>query len=395
MNVGRSKGTIMYYVHFFGKLKSDDMWVPDGKVRYLSDYSLIRSLGAEATGGLWPGFFALSQLSKQTTPGSSVYGPSSSSAHPDPHEYSPKTVAGVDLGNAKIKAWYRSPFPREVWCTDTYLGVCSRCLCYGLPPSREHECQLEIGGEIVYASGRVSVYEVDGMDRSEFSERLFLLAKLFLEDKRTSTEESSQISQVTPFLFYVLMEKDLDSGQDKFVGYFSKYKVQKKDGPILSCILVLPSEQKKGYGKLLISIAYELAKREGRMGSAERPLSGPGLAAFLSWWSWKLRTVVEKCYDGEVLTLAQLSGLSGMTSEDVVETLRNCGAIKQWGSSSSAGDVKLRESGKRAKIKLTLETLRALEKKSPRTHRFSQTEFDPKSLSDSARICQIAQTPPK
>lgn len=237
----------------------------------------------------------------------------------------------------------------------------------------------------MYSKDELVIREIDGGEGTGFCERLFLLSKLFLEDKRTSQDEVSQISQVTPFLFYALFENE------RFVGYFSKYKIQKRDSPILSCIMVLPSEQRKGFGKLLISVAYELSKREGRQGSAERPLSGPGLAAFMSWWTWRLRTVVEQCYDGEQLTIAQISDLSGMTSEDVVETLRNCGALKQWGPPGSSSDIKLRESGKRTRIKFTMDIMRALEYKCPRDRTWPN-EFDPSRLSDHVRLCPMIGT---
>ncbi len=383
-----------YYLHFLGRPKREDTWIHEDNLRPVEDIESFRnrlSVSASTSSPIhntnqspvWPGFFQLSQLNKQTTPGSSPYGSSSSGTHHDPHEYSPKTIPGIDLGPISIKAWYRSPYPREYWSPSKYLRLCQRCLAYGLGEDSYHECPKDLGGRIVYSKENLMVREINGLEATGFCERLFLISKLFLEDKRTSSDETSQVSQVTPFLFYALFEKN----PERFVGYFSKYIVQKRDSPILSCIMVLPSEQRKGFGKLLISIAYELAKREGRQGSAERPLSGPGLAAFLSWWTWRLRNVVEQCYDGEQLSIAQLSELSGMTSEDVVETLRTCGALKQWGAPGS-GDVKLRESGKRTKIKMTMDMMRALEARSPRD-RITPNEFDPKLLSDNVTLCSM------
>ena len=389
-------GMFFYYVHFLNRHKKDADWVPETRISEFSNWDALRvppdPIFSEpsSSSDVWSGFFQLSQLTKQTTAGSSAYAASSSSAHHDPHEYSPKTVVGIHFGPSRIKSWYRSPYPRQFWSVDQYLRVCDRCLAYGLTDS--HQCPSSLWGTLVYEKESLVVREVDGSDSTSYCERLLLLSKLFLEDKRTSPDEASQSTQVTPFLFYVLMERS-ESGRERFVGYFSKYKVAKKDSPILSCILVMPTEQKRGFGKLLISISYELAKREGRQGSAERPLSGPGLAAFLSWWTWRMRSVVAHCYDGEVLTVAQLSELSGMTSEDVVETLKNCGAVKQWGS-APAGDVKLRESGKRARIKLTMDVMRALEKRSPKDRVFIN-EFDPALLSSQTRLCPAVQTPTK
>jgi len=398
MNVEIATTTTYYYVHYIGKPKRYDDWIPEEDISEFGGIDSIRSRIEEPSseGGIspWSQFFQLSQLNKQTTAGSSAYGSSASSAHHDPHEYSPKTVRGVDFGNGnKIRSWYRSPYPPQYWSRDQHLRVCHGCLQYGIDPNL-HECGKEgfdgHGEKIVYEKDNIAVFEFDGNQSVSFCVRLFLLAKLFLEDKRTSAVDEQQISQVTPFFFYVLAEKSM-SGEWKFKGYFSKYKIHKRDGPILSCILVLPSEQRKGYGKLLISIAYELAKREGKQGSAERPLSGPGLAAFLSWWTWKLKSVISNCYDGEVLSISQLSDLSGMTSEDVVETLKNCGALKQW-NSAGGGDVKLRESGKRAKIKLTMDIYNALKT----SKGVSSNEFDPSRLSDNVRLSQtVASTPTK
>ena len=62
----------------------------------------------------------------------------------------------------------------------------------------------------------------------------------------------------------------------RMVGYFSKEKVHCFN---LACILTLPPYQRKGYGKFLIELSYELSKKEGKPGTPERPLSGmPGCA---------------------------------------------------------------------------------------------------------------------
>lgn len=384
-------GQTYYYIHFLGKEKKEDDWVNSRQVVPFKDSDSLRTCVDQVVSKISSDqsvaqFFQLSQLTKQCTAGTSVYGPSSSSAHHDPHEFSPKTVRGIDFGSHRMSAWYRSPYPREFWSLSHYLKVCDKCLRFS--HSGEHTCidsLLAEGGTSVYTDKDIVVYELDGLASTEFCVRLFLLAKLFLEDKRTSAVDEKQVSQVTPFLFYVLIVGG------KFVGYFSKYKVQKKESPILSCILVLPCEQRKGYGKLLISIAYELAKREGRQGSAERPLSGPGLAAFMSWWTWRLSTVVADCWDGDWLSIAQISDLSGMTSEDVVETLKTCGALKQWSGAGSNTEVKLRESGKRAKIKLTMDLYRCLggSKK-------NGNMFDASKLNDAVRLCPVmASTPTK
>ena len=52
------------------------------------------------------------------------------------------------------------------------------------------------------------------------------------------------------------------------MGYFSKEK-SSEEGYNLACILTLPCYQRKGYGKFLISMSYELSKIEGKVSSPE------------------------------------------------------------------------------------------------------------------------------
>ncbi len=62
------------------------------------------------------------------------------------------------------------------------------------------------------------------------------------------------------------------------VGYFSKEK-SSEEGYNLACILTLPAYQRKGYGKALISMSYELSKIEGKVRSRLVEVSGMGRTA--------------------------------------------------------------------------------------------------------------------
>lgn len=118
------------------------------------------------------------------------------------------------------------------------------------------------------------------------------------------------------FLFYVLCEVD-DRGAH-VVGYFSKEK-SSVDNYNLACILCLPSYQRKGYGKCLISFSYELSKKEGKVGTPERPLSDLGRVSYRSYWTRMLLNIIKT---RATVSIKELSDETMFKTEDIINTLQ-------------------------------------------------------------------------
>jgi histone acetyltransferase MYST1 len=97
----------------------------------------------------------------------------------------------------------------------------------------------------------------------------------------------------------------------------------------LACILTLPPYQRKGYGKFLISLSYELSKIEGKVGSPEKPLSDLGKLSYRSYWTYVVLSTLQKHKD-EHLSIRQLSTLTSLKVEDILSTLQSLGVIKYW-----------------------------------------------------------------
>jgi len=155
--------------------------------------------------------------------------------------------------------------------------------------------------------------------RTKFTARILcLLAKLFLDHKTLYYD-------VEPFLFYIMTECDEQGCH--MVGYFSKEK-NSPDDYNFACILTLPPYQRKGYGKLLISFGYELSKKEGKVGSPEKPLSDLGLLSFRSYWTNVLLEILRK-HRGN-LSIKDISNMTSIKTEDIISTLQSLNLIKYW-----------------------------------------------------------------
>ena len=109
-----------------------------------------------------------------------------------------------------------------------------------------------------------------------------------------------------------------------FVGYFSKEKRPSSQNNV-SCILVLPIHQRRGFGHLLIEFSYLLTREEKKTGSPEKPLSDMGLVSYRSYWRLILCYQLRK--QRKPLSVTQLSERTGMTADDIVSALEGLRAL--------------------------------------------------------------------
>lgn len=274
-----------------------------------------------------------------------------------------KNVKVVQCGAHEVDAWYFSPYPAAVGkktengitstpATDPSgapppphvqcdkLYVCETCLKYfrkrATLGAHEAKCDAKNPpGKMIYSHERsgddaegdikdpppdLAFWEVDGSKMKVYCQNLCLLAKLFLDHKTLYFD-------VAPFLFYVLTEKDAVTGNHVAVGYFSKEKFSAEDFN-LACILTLPPYQRRGYGNLLISMSYELSKREGKFGTPERPLSDLGQVSYRSFWC---RVLLQTLHQHKAsLSLKDLSAKTGFREYDISSALTSLNLLKYW-----------------------------------------------------------------
>lgn len=236
-----------------------------------------------------------------------------------------KNVPVIVLGRYEIETWYFSPYPEE-YCGEEKMYICEFCLKYMKKQktliNHAAKCHMKSPpGRLIYNDGELSMFEIDGRDHKLYCQNLCLLSKLFLDHKTLYYD-------VDPFLFYAMCELD-DQGYHHIVGYFSKEK-HSQDNYNLACILTFPPYQRKGYGKFLISVSYELTKREGTVGSPEKPLSDLGRISYRSYWAFVILTIFQSRDGLTSITVEKISRMTGIRHEDILSTMHSLNMIKFW-----------------------------------------------------------------
>jgi len=347
-------GRVCYYVHYLDCDKRLDEWVTGDKlVPAQSNGSLSRletmpsiALGSGDLIGSGAGDQKITRRLKRKIedlhhmPSSHLDESKDHGQEKDHGEHARvKNIDVVEFGRFDMDTWYYSPYP-EPYGSQKKLYICEYTLkyfrkkrtllrhlakldrrhppgdeIYRSPPPPPNNPNY-VGGAV--ANPTIAVFEVDGRKNKVYCQNLCLLSKLFLDHKTLYYD-------VDPFLFYVLCELDEDGYHT--VGYFSKEK-NCQDNYNLACILVLPAFQRKGYGKFLIAFAYQLSRLEGKMGTAERPLSDLGAVSFKSYWTKAVLDVLRDSKND--ISVQDISERTNMLPSDISDTLKQLGLLQYW-----------------------------------------------------------------
>lgn len=233
-----------------------------------------------------------------------------------------RNIDQIQFGKYVINAWYISPYPTPKEVRKLY--ICEYCMKYftSLADLKAHYAEVlenTIPGREIYRNGIISIFEVKGKKQKMFCQCLSLLGKLFIEHKASYYD-------VDQFTYYVLCECD-ELGTHVAAFYSAESNMIEN---VLSCIVVLPPYQKKGYGRLLIDLSYVIASRAGIISGPERPLSDLGRLAYLSYWKDIAMNAILKNKD-DPGDLNVLSAKTNIVKDDIAEALTEIGVMHRTG----------------------------------------------------------------
>ena len=180
--------------------------------------------------------------------------------------------------------------------------------------------------------------------RQLFTQNLSLFAKLFLDNK-------SVFFDVASFNYYLLVHHHPtpphtpSSSPHQVIGFFSKEKMS-WDNNNLACILIFPPWQRKGLGKILMGVSYELSKREGRLGGPEKPLSELGKKGYLGFWETRVARAILETKAKTTMSVSDIAEACWMLPEDVLFTLKEMAIVgpkKRADGSAVVSKGRLRE----------------------------------------------------
>ena len=335
IKIDESTNKKLYYVHFLNLEKRMDKWIDQSLIR--KNYGKIPN---SIDGANLINHSMLNDNFVLTRKRSSLFSNGSYTENENEIEKTVKikNVEKIILGYYEINAWYFSPFPNE-FTINKILYICEHCLkymkykntlikhlnnCSFKNPPGKKIYEMKILPELSSSkkkeriSDSISVYEIKGSENKLYCQNLCLIAKLFLDHK-------SIYFDVSPFKFYVLTENDKNGNH--IVAYFSK-EVSESSEYNLSCIMVLPPFQRKGYGQFLISLSYYLSNKQNKICTPETPLSDLGKISYKSYWTITILDALLKNKGN--LCVKDLSEQTGIKPEDITYTLNELSLIKYW-----------------------------------------------------------------
>ncbi|KAL4459980.1 hypothetical protein ABPG74_003506 [Tetrahymena malaccensis] len=306
-----------YYCHFEGFNRRNDQWVTRAKIELTNELYSDQHLKKKKKGDD-------QKQDKEENDEHEGMDEASLQAHMIATKV--KTIERIQIGKHSCETWYYSPYPKGYHNLEV-IYICQFCLSFYITQNEldRHRkiCKLTHppGDEIYRDDTRkqsISMFEVDGKKNQVYTENLGYLSKLFLDHKNL-------YYSLDPFLIYVFCENDEEGSH--IVGYFSKWK-ECPNGYNLSCILVLPCHQRKGYGKFLISFSYELSLIEGKVGTPERPLSDLGRVSYLSWWSQRIIEYIKSKPVDFNFSIQDITRETGIMEKDIIWTCEQKNMIK-------------------------------------------------------------------
>ena len=99
------------------------------------------------------------------------------------------------------------------------------------------------------------------------------------------------------------------------------------DNNNLACILIFPPWQRKGLGKILMGVSYELSKREGRIGGPEKPLSELGRKGYIKFWEARITRTILRMKTKTVMTVREIAEACWVLPEDIVLVLQDMNVV--------------------------------------------------------------------
>ena len=348
IKIDESTNKKLYYVHFLNLEKRMDKWIDQSLIR--KNYGKIPN---SIDGANLINHSMLNDNAVLTRKRSSLFSNGSYTENENEIEKTVKikNVEKIILGYYEINAWYFSPFPNE-FTVNKILYICEHCLkymkykntlikhlnnCSFKNPPGKKIYEMKILPELSSSkkkeriSDSISVYEIKGSENKLYCQNLCLIAKLFLDHK-------SIYFDVSPFKFYVLTENDKNGNH--IVAYFSK-EVSESSEYNLSCIMVLPPFQRKGYGQFLISLSYYLSNKQNKICTPETPLSDLGKISYKSYWTITILDALLKNKGN--LCVKDLSEQTGIKPEDITYTLNELSLIKYWKGQQVVQNINIKQ----------------------------------------------------